>query len=126
MKTIYSANDITKATGLSYRQVDYLARTGVLGPSLADANGKGTRRIYDEQDVTIAKIVGEAKHMGLNAKVIRELVEFLKSKKNRMKEEQVLVIEKEGFRILNYQELTEALVKSPGAIVISVNKKNVL
>jgi DNA-binding transcriptional MerR regulator len=127
MKTIYSTTDIKRASGLSYRQLDYFARAGVLGPSLAKANGKGTRRIYDDQDLMIAKIAGNAKRLGLSAKIIRGLVDFLRNIKYNArikKETNVILIDKSSFRIVEEQDLTENLLKTSGAIVLSFCDKS--
>jgi DNA-binding transcriptional MerR regulator len=38
--------EVTKIVGISYRQLDYWARTGLVRPSLQDARGSGTQRLY--------------------------------------------------------------------------------
>ena len=42
-----------KLSGVSYRTLDYWARTGLLRPSFDEANGTGTERVYSFQDVVI-------------------------------------------------------------------------
>ncbi|MCA9620494.1 MAG: hypothetical protein KC731_15840 [Myxococcales bacterium] len=51
MDRIFTAGTVTRLTGYSYQQLDRLARTGVAPPSLVDASGRGSRRIYTEHDV---------------------------------------------------------------------------
>jgi DNA-binding transcriptional MerR regulator len=53
----YRAADVTKLVGISYRQLDYWARTGLLRPSVQDAGGSGSQRLYSEDDVLNLHII---------------------------------------------------------------------
>ncbi len=45
------------AAGITYRQLDYWARTGLVEPSVRPAHGSGTQRLYSFRDVVVLKIV---------------------------------------------------------------------
>ena len=45
------------AAGITYRQLDYWARTGLLEPSVRAAGGSGTQRLYGFRDILVLKIV---------------------------------------------------------------------
>ena len=45
------------AAGITYRQLDYWARTGLVEPSVRPAYGSGTQRLYSFRDVVVLKIV---------------------------------------------------------------------
>lgn len=53
----YRAPEICRMTGITYRQIDFWARTGILVPSIEDANGSGTRRRYSETDLRALKAI---------------------------------------------------------------------
>jgi hypothetical protein len=45
------------AAGITYRQLDYWARTGLVEPSIRTAHGSGTARLYGFRDILVLKIV---------------------------------------------------------------------
>ncbi len=45
------------ATGITYRQLDYWARTGLVAPSIRTAAGSGTQRLYSFTDILVLKVV---------------------------------------------------------------------
>ncbi|HEU4424768.1 MAG TPA: MerR family transcriptional regulator, partial [Pilimelia sp.] len=45
------------AVGISYRQLDYWARTALVVPSIRDASGSGTQRLYSFRDLVVLKVV---------------------------------------------------------------------
>lgn len=47
---MYGAVEVCRITGLTYRQVDYLARTNTIVPTVPAA-GSGTKRLYSFHDV---------------------------------------------------------------------------
>lgn len=54
----HSTREVADLAGISYRQLDYWCRIGMLTPSLRDANGSGSRRRYSDDDVALAMAVG--------------------------------------------------------------------
>jgi len=59
----YGTADITRITGVSFREVDYWVRSGVLRPSIADAAGSGTPRLFSRNDIeVIAAVAAARKH----------------------------------------------------------------
>ena len=45
------------AAGITYRQLDYWARTGLLQPSIRAARGSGSQRLYSFRDILVLKVV---------------------------------------------------------------------
>ncbi len=69
-----------RIVGISYRQLDYWARTGLVTPSLASARGTGTRRLYSFQDLLVLRLIKRLLDTGVGLRRIREAVEFLREK----------------------------------------------
>jgi DNA-binding transcriptional MerR regulator len=65
--------------GISYRQLDYWARTGLLQPSVTNAKGSGTRRVYSYSDVLELKVIKQLLDAGLSLQSARQAVECLRS-----------------------------------------------
>ena len=64
--------------GITYRQLDYWARTGLLRPSIADAKGSGTQRRYAYTDVVELKVIKQLLDAGISLQRARRAVECLR------------------------------------------------
>ncbi|GGY00045.1 MerR family transcriptional regulator [Streptomyces minutiscleroticus] len=66
------------AAGITYRQLDYWARTGLVEPSVRPAYGSGTQRLYSFRDVVVLKIVKRFLDTGVSLQNIRTAVQHLR------------------------------------------------
>lgn len=64
--------------GISYRQLDYWARTNLVVPSIRNATGSGTHRLYSFKDVLVLKVVKRLLDAGISLHNIRLAVEHLR------------------------------------------------
>jgi DNA-binding transcriptional MerR regulator len=69
---------VCSLVGITYRQLDYWARTGLLRPSITDANGSGTQRRYSYNDVIELKVIKRLLDAGLKLQQARQAVECLR------------------------------------------------
>lgn len=74
----YRAPQVCKLVGITYRQLDYWARTDLLRPSLQQAHGSGTQRLYSFADIIQLKVVKRLLDAGMSLKKIRSAVEILR------------------------------------------------
>jgi DNA-binding transcriptional MerR regulator len=65
--------------GITYRQLDYWARTGLVTPSVRDASGSGTQRLYSFRDVLVLKLVRRLLDTGISLQNIRSAVGQLRA-----------------------------------------------
>ncbi|MDQ8706563.1 MerR family transcriptional regulator [Streptomyces sp. LHD-70] len=68
------------AAGITYRQLDYWARTGLVEPSVRPAYGSGTQRLYSFRDVVLLKIVKRFLDTGVSLQNIRTTVQHLRDR----------------------------------------------
>ena len=68
------------AAGISYRQLDYWARTGLVEPSIRTASGSGTSRLYSFRDILVLKIVKRLLDTGISLQNVRSAVEHLRAR----------------------------------------------
>ncbi|GGZ42011.1 hypothetical protein GCM10010365_73390 [Streptomyces poonensis] len=68
------------AAGITYRQLDYWARTGLVEPSVRPAYGSGTQRLYSFRDVVVLKIVKRFLDTGVSLQNIRTAVQHLRER----------------------------------------------
>jgi DNA-binding transcriptional MerR regulator len=74
----YRAPQVCKLVGITYRQLDYWARTGLLTPSLQPASGSGSQRRYSFGDIVQLKVVKRLLDAGMSLKKIRQAMDILR------------------------------------------------
>ena len=66
------------AAGITYRQLDYWARTGLVEPSVRSAAGSGSQRLYSFRDILVLKVIKRLLDTGVSLQNIRTAVEHLR------------------------------------------------
>ncbi|MGN6695971.1 MAG: MerR family transcriptional regulator [Aquihabitans sp.] len=74
----YSGKKAAEIVGISYRQLDYWARTDLIRPSVADAAGSGSRRQYSYRDLLELKVVKSMLDAGIKLESVRTAFEYLR------------------------------------------------
>jgi DNA-binding transcriptional MerR regulator len=74
----YRAPQVCSLVGITYRQLDYWARTGLIQPSVQAAQGSGTQRRYSFGDIVQLKVVKRLLDAGMSLKKIRSAMEILR------------------------------------------------
>jgi DNA-binding transcriptional MerR regulator len=74
----YSGTQAAVIVGISYRQLDYWARTDLVRPSAADATGSGTRREYVYRDLLELKVIKNLLDAGIKLESVREVFSYLR------------------------------------------------
>src|SRR3954452_13442124 len=69
---------VCKIVGITYRQLDYWARTELVRPSVMDANGSGTQRLYSYRDLVELKVIKHMLDAGISLQSARKAVESLR------------------------------------------------
>src|SRR5262245_33805289 len=69
---------VCKIVGISYRQLDYWARTHLVRPSLEDARGSGTQRRYSYRDLVRLKVIKNLLDSGVKLQAARRAIEYVR------------------------------------------------
>jgi DNA-binding transcriptional MerR regulator len=69
---------VCSIVGISYRQLDYWARTDLVRPSLADAHGSGTQRRYSYRDLVRLKVIKNLIDAGVKLQTARKAIDYLR------------------------------------------------
>ncbi|MDQ1712778.1 MAG: hypothetical protein QOE45_2228 [Frankiaceae bacterium] len=77
--TGYRGQTACAVAGITYRQLDYWARTGLVTPSVRDAGGSGTQRLYSFRDILVLKLVRRLLDTGISLQNIRSAVGQLRA-----------------------------------------------
>ncbi|MSY55606.1 MAG: MerR family transcriptional regulator [Actinobacteria bacterium] len=76
----YRGATACSAAGITYRQLDYWARTSLVEPSIRSASGSGTQRLYGFRDILVLKIVKRLLDAGVSLQNIRTAVDHLRNR----------------------------------------------
>ncbi len=76
--TGFGGPQVCELVGISYRQLDYWARTGLLRPSIAEARGSGSKRRYSYRDLLELKVIKQLLDAGVSLQSARRAVECLR------------------------------------------------
>ena len=68
------------AAGITYRQLDYWARTGLVDPTVRSATGSGTQRLYSFRDILLLKIIKRLLDAGVSLQQIRVAIDHLRER----------------------------------------------
>jgi DNA-binding transcriptional MerR regulator len=76
----YRGPTACSAAGITYRQLDYWARTGLVEPSVRAAHGSGSQRLYSFRDILVLKVVKRLLDTGISLQQIRAAVRHLRDR----------------------------------------------
>jgi DNA-binding transcriptional MerR regulator len=76
----YRGPTACRAAGITYRQLDYWARTGLVEPSVRSATGSGTQRLYGFRDILVLKVVKRLLDTGVSLQQIRVAISHLRER----------------------------------------------
>jgi len=76
----YRGPTACNAAGITYRQLDYWARTGLVEPTVRGATGSGTQRLYSFRDILLLKVIKRLLDAGISLQQIRIAVQHLRAR----------------------------------------------
>ncbi|HVB70018.1 MAG TPA: MerR family transcriptional regulator [Acidimicrobiales bacterium] len=79
LTTRFSGPTVCRLTGVTYRQLDYWARTDLVTPSITAASGSGSKRAYSYSDLLEVKVIKSLLNSGVSLARARQAVECLRS-----------------------------------------------
>ena len=76
----YRGPTVCKIVGITYRQLDYWARTGLVNPSVRQAEGSGTQRLYSFDDIVQLRVVKRLLDTGVSLQRVRLAIDELRDR----------------------------------------------
>jgi DNA-binding transcriptional MerR regulator len=118
----YRVPEVTKIVGISYRQLDYWARTGLVRPSVKDAQGSGTQRLYSFQDLAVLKLIKRMLDSGVNLQQIRRAMATLKELKAPALGTTLVSDGNRIYQVESPEAVVDLLASGQGVFAIAVDK----
>jgi DNA-binding transcriptional MerR regulator len=114
---------VCRTVGISYRQLDYWARTELVTPSVRDADGSGSQRMYSFNDVVQLRVIKKLLDAGVSLPKIRRAVDYLRDELKMPIEDVTLVSDgKTIHACISANEVVDLLAGGQGVFAIAVGK----
>ncbi|MFZ4517855.1 MAG: MerR family transcriptional regulator [Microthrixaceae bacterium] len=115
----FSGRRTAEIVGISYRQLDYWARTDLVRPSLADAAGSGSRRRYSYRDLLELKVIKTLLDSGIKLESVRAVFDYLRDQLGEDVTTANLVINgTKSVVVQNGEELIDVLQHGQGVLSV--------
>lgn len=112
----YSGSQAASIVGISYRQLDYWARTDLLRPSITEAQGSGSRRFYSYRNLLELRMIKSLLDAGIKLEAIREVFGFLRSNSEEEISSAHLVISGTSVVLCQGDDLVDVVRRGQGVL----------
>ena len=118
MTQTFSGTQAADVVGITYRRLDYWARTDLVRPSGTDASGSGSRRRYTYRDLLELRIIKQLLDAGIRLESIRNVFAYLRDHVETEISDAHLVIDGSSVVLCNGDELIDVLRHGQGVLNI--------
>jgi DNA-binding transcriptional MerR regulator len=114
---------VCKIVGITYRQLDYWARTKLVEPGVRPAEGSGSQRLYSFTDIVHLKIIKNLLDAGVSLQQTRRAVDFLRTELKQPLEEVTILSDGHSiYACRSRDEVIDLLAQGQGVFGIAVGK----
>jgi DNA-binding transcriptional MerR regulator len=119
----YLGKTAMDAADISYRQLDYWARTGLVVPSVRPASGSGSQRLYSFRDILVLKMVKRLLDLGISLHNIKAAIAYLRDMGVQDLSSVTLISDGASvYKMTSADELIDILAGGQGVFAIAVGK----
>jgi DNA-binding transcriptional MerR regulator len=113
----YSGKRTAEVVGITYRQLDYWARTDLVRPSMAEATGSGSRRLYSYRDLLELRVIKSLLDSGIRLEQVRKVFAYMRNQLGEDVASANLVIDGSRSVLVNTgEELIDLLQNGQGVL----------
>lgn len=112
----YTSREAAAITGVPYKTIDNWARTSLVVPSVAQAQGSGTERRYSHDDLVALRITRQLRKGGVSFAALRKVVGRLRKQKDLLNPQSQMRLAIIGKDVVTYRECGELVseIQKPG------------
>ncbi len=113
----FSGKRTAEIVDITYRQLDYWARTDLVRPSMAEAAGSGSRRMYSYRDLLELKVIKSLLDAGIRLEQVRKVFAYMRNSLGEDVASANLVIDGSSSVLVNTgEELIDLLQNGQGVL----------
>ncbi len=117
----YRGPAVCGVVGITYRQLDYWARTGLVSPSIRGAQGSGSQRLYSFEDIVRLRVIKRLLDAGVNLERIRAALDELTRLGRGLAEVTLASDGRTVYAIDDDRQLLDLLQRGQGVFAIAVD-----
>jgi len=117
---------VCNVVGITYRQLDYWARTDLLRPSISDARGSGTQRVYAYTDLLQLKVIKQLLDNGVSLRSTRKAIECLRSSGADVASASLVIADDRSVLAHSGEELFDLLRGGQGVLSIVLGMERIV
>jgi DNA-binding transcriptional MerR regulator len=114
----YRGPQVCNVVGITYRQLDYWARTGLLLPSISEARGSGSQRRYSYLDLVQLKVIKRLLDSGVSLQAARRAIDCLRSSGDDLATANLVIDDRRSVLARSGEEIIDLL--SGGQTVLNI------
>jgi DNA-binding transcriptional MerR regulator len=114
---------VCNIVGITYRQLDYWARTDLMRPSISDAQGSGTQRVYAYTDLLQLKVVKQLLDAGVSLRKTRKAIECMRASGTDIASASLVIADDQTVLANSGEELFDLLRGGQGVLSIVLMQK---
>jgi len=114
----FGGKQVLAIVGITYRQLDHWARTDLLRPSLCDAKGSGSRRLYSYDDVVQLKVIKKLLDGGQSLQAARRVIDRLRVEGESVGSANLVMVGGSVALARNGEELVDLLRGGQGVLAL--------
>ena len=115
----FSGRETADIVGITYRQLDYWARTDLIRPSLADARGSGSRRRYSYQNLVELKMIKTLLDAGQKLERVREAFQYIRDLGDDLTAAQLVIAGSSVILVREGEDLIDVVNRHKGQGVLN-------
>jgi len=119
--TGFSGKAAAEIVGITYRQLDYWARTDLIRPDLADAQGSGSRRRYSYRNLLELKLVKTMLDSGIKLESVRDAFGYLRSEGTDISAARLVIAGTSAVLVRDDVEMIDVVNRYHGQGVLNLN-----
>jgi len=116
----YQGGPVAGIVGITYRQLDYWARTGLAVPSISEATGSGSQRLYSFEDIVRLRVVKRLLDTGVTLARIRTALEELARQGRSLSEVTLASDGQTVYALVEDSQLLDLLKRGQGVFAIAI------
>jgi DNA-binding transcriptional MerR regulator len=117
----FSGKTTAEIVGITYRQLDYWARTDLIRPELADAKGSGSRRRYSYRNLLELKLVKTMLDSGIKLESVRDAFGYLRSEGTDISAARLVIAGTSAVLVKDDAEMIDVVNRYHGQGVLNLN-----
>ena len=117
----YRGPAVCKMVGITYRQLDYWTTTGLVTPSVRDADGSGSQRLYGFADIVQLKVIKQLLDTGITLQRIRAALEFVKDRGLDLRNITLLSDGSQVYALDDQREIIDLIKQGQGVFAIAID-----